>query len=269
MVAECTHRFCKSCIETSLRTHKNECPLCRLHIPSRRSLRLDPNFDKVIACLYPDIEGFESKEYKTLEMAQRQTSEAFRTATSRGIARQAQIARAQPPLAPAAQSSSTTTTTTTANGAAAARQAAMPKPTAAAAAAAAAGAALKPKSEKRPGRPPGSKNKRQETGRDEDCFFVLRRHPKDLRGTEKALTREYIRTSAKIRVQHLKQFLKAQYAHLNSVFPEAAFTLVFVGPNGAENPLNNNVTLQEIVDEFKHGDRDADLVLHYKLHPTA
>ena len=38
-VMECLHRFCAECIEKCLRMGKKECPSCRIHIPSRRSLR--------------------------------------------------------------------------------------------------------------------------------------------------------------------------------------------------------------------------------------
>lgn len=38
-VMECLHRFCAECIEKCLRIGKKECPSCRIHIPSRRSLR--------------------------------------------------------------------------------------------------------------------------------------------------------------------------------------------------------------------------------------
>ena len=38
-VMECLHRFCSECIEKCLRIGKKECPSCRIHIPSRRSLR--------------------------------------------------------------------------------------------------------------------------------------------------------------------------------------------------------------------------------------
>jgi len=37
----------------------NECPACRTHCASRRSLRDDPNYDSLIAALYPDIEKYE------------------------------------------------------------------------------------------------------------------------------------------------------------------------------------------------------------------
>lgn len=39
----------------------NECPACRTHCASRRSLRDDPNYDALIATLYPDIEKYEEE----------------------------------------------------------------------------------------------------------------------------------------------------------------------------------------------------------------
>ena len=39
IVMECLHRFCGECIQKCLRLGKKECPSCRIHIPSRRSLR--------------------------------------------------------------------------------------------------------------------------------------------------------------------------------------------------------------------------------------
>ncbi|KAK7257419.1 hypothetical protein RIF29_31392 [Crotalaria pallida] len=40
----------------------NECPACRRHCASRRSLRDDPNYDALIAALFPDIESYEEEE---------------------------------------------------------------------------------------------------------------------------------------------------------------------------------------------------------------
>ncbi|EFJ38128.1 hypothetical protein SELMODRAFT_8697, partial [Selaginella moellendorffii] len=51
-VMECLHRFCRECIDKSMRLGNNECPACRTHCASRRSLRDDPNFDSLIAALY-------------------------------------------------------------------------------------------------------------------------------------------------------------------------------------------------------------------------
>ncbi|BAT84327.1 hypothetical protein VIGAN_04166300, partial [Vigna angularis var. angularis] len=62
MVMECMHRFCKECIEKSFRLGNNECPACRTHCSSRRSLREDIVFDEVIAVVFPNIDEYEKKE---------------------------------------------------------------------------------------------------------------------------------------------------------------------------------------------------------------
>lgn len=51
IVMECMHRFCEGCIEKSLRMGRNECPVCRVYVPSRRSLAPDPNFDRIIVSI--------------------------------------------------------------------------------------------------------------------------------------------------------------------------------------------------------------------------
>ncbi|XP_015890726.2 putative E3 ubiquitin-protein ligase RING1a isoform X1 [Ziziphus jujuba] len=61
-VMECLHRFCRECIDKSMRLGNNECPACRTHCASRRSLRDDPNYDSLIAALYPDIDKYEEEE---------------------------------------------------------------------------------------------------------------------------------------------------------------------------------------------------------------
>ncbi|TYK13150.1 putative E3 ubiquitin-protein ligase RING1a [Cucumis melo var. makuwa] len=61
-VMECLHRFCRECIDKSMRLGNKECPACRTHCASRRSLRDDPNYDTLIAVLYPDIEKYEEEE---------------------------------------------------------------------------------------------------------------------------------------------------------------------------------------------------------------
>ncbi|KAJ7948335.1 E3 ubiquitin-protein ligase ring1a-like protein [Quillaja saponaria] len=61
-VMECLHRFCRECIDKSMRLGNNECPACRTHCASRRSLRDDPNYDALITALYPDIEKYEEQE---------------------------------------------------------------------------------------------------------------------------------------------------------------------------------------------------------------
>ena len=44
----------------------NECPACRTHCASRRSLRDDPNYDALISALYPDIDKYEEEVFKDL-----------------------------------------------------------------------------------------------------------------------------------------------------------------------------------------------------------
>ncbi|CAI0460998.1 unnamed protein product [Linum tenue] len=61
-VMECLHRFCRECIDKSMRFGNKECPACRTHCASRRSLRDDPNYDALIAALYPDIDKYEEEE---------------------------------------------------------------------------------------------------------------------------------------------------------------------------------------------------------------
>nr|KYP53367.1 E3 ubiquitin-protein ligase RING2 [Cajanus cajan] len=64
---ECLHRFCRECIDKSMRLGNNECPACRTHCASRRSLRDDPNYDALISALYPDIEKYEEEELEFRE----------------------------------------------------------------------------------------------------------------------------------------------------------------------------------------------------------
>lgn len=60
-VKECMHRFCQECINTALRLGQKECPSCRVHCPTRRSLREDLEFDALVAVLVPDISTMEKK----------------------------------------------------------------------------------------------------------------------------------------------------------------------------------------------------------------
>ena len=52
---ECRHRFCGDCIKESLRRCNNECPSCRVHIPTKRTMRKDTQFDKIVSVLSYDV----------------------------------------------------------------------------------------------------------------------------------------------------------------------------------------------------------------------
>lgn len=49
VVPDCLHRFCKECIETSLRKCKNECPQCRIFVSTRRGLRPDKKYEVFVS----------------------------------------------------------------------------------------------------------------------------------------------------------------------------------------------------------------------------
>ncbi|XP_010540459.1 PREDICTED: putative E3 ubiquitin-protein ligase RING1a [Tarenaya hassleriana] len=74
-VMECLHRFCRECIDKSMRLGNNECPACRTHCASRRSLRDDKNFDALIAYLYPDINKYEEEELAFSEVDKARSKE--------------------------------------------------------------------------------------------------------------------------------------------------------------------------------------------------
>lgn len=67
IVMECLHRFCGDCIQKSLRMGMKECPSCRVHIPSRRSLRPDRTYDTIMESMYGDIQRLEEREEKQIE----------------------------------------------------------------------------------------------------------------------------------------------------------------------------------------------------------
>ena len=55
----CLHKFCTRCIEDYNRIYKKECPSCRVKCVSRRSLRRDFNFDRIVRKIYPRLEEYE------------------------------------------------------------------------------------------------------------------------------------------------------------------------------------------------------------------
>ena len=61
-VVACLHRFCAKCIERSMRVNRSECPACRAHLPSRRFMREDPNFDRLMVLLYGDLDEDQARE---------------------------------------------------------------------------------------------------------------------------------------------------------------------------------------------------------------
>ncbi|KAL7544251.1 hypothetical protein ACHAWF_007631 [Thalassiosira exigua] len=91
IVKECLHRFCNECIEKCLRIGKKECPQCRIHIPSRRSLRPDSNFDSLINSIYGDVEKLEQYEEEEItKLNKKNINNAYAESRKRGILYQAE-----------------------------------------------------------------------------------------------------------------------------------------------------------------------------------
>ncbi len=93
VVMTCLHRFCEECIDKCLRMNNNECPACRAHVPSRRSLRYDRNFDKLIEAIFGDVEEADKAEMKKVKRinANKLRNNAYKIATQKGLQNQEKL----------------------------------------------------------------------------------------------------------------------------------------------------------------------------------
>ncbi|PIN07391.1 putative E3 ubiquitin ligase [Handroanthus impetiginosus] len=89
-VMECLHRFCRECIDKSMRLGNNECPACRTHCASRRSLRDDPNYDALIAALYPDIDKYEEEQELAFHEEEKARNKQIQASIAQTFRRQAE-----------------------------------------------------------------------------------------------------------------------------------------------------------------------------------
>lgn len=80
---ECLHRFCQECIITALRSGNKECPTCRKKLISKRSLRPDPNFDALIAKIYPNSQLESHEQQKMLASLTRKHMHALQQSNRR------------------------------------------------------------------------------------------------------------------------------------------------------------------------------------------
>ncbi|XP_045476323.1 E3 ubiquitin-protein ligase RING1 [Harmonia axyridis] len=88
---ECLHRFCSDCIITALRSGNKECPTCRKKLVSKRSLRPDPNFDLLIAKIYPSRDEYEAHQERVLaKLNKSHSSAALVNSINEGIKMQSQ-----------------------------------------------------------------------------------------------------------------------------------------------------------------------------------
>ncbi|KAL8507034.1 hypothetical protein ACS0TY_017784 [Phlomoides rotata] len=92
-VMECLHRFCRECIDKSMRLGNNECPACRTHCASRRSLRDDPNYDALIAALYPDFDKPEEEQELVFHEEERDRNNQIQGSIAQTLRRQMEAQR--------------------------------------------------------------------------------------------------------------------------------------------------------------------------------
>lgn len=228
IVMECLHRFCGECIQKCLRLGKKECPSCRIHIPSRRSLRPDPNFDNLIQNIYGDIEKLEEYEEKKIENLNKakNMNNAYSESRKRGIMQQA-IHRKKKLRESSSFSASVSSPTPNNSGDRSA---------------------------------PLSVTEPVEEIIAPLIDFVLRRHPQETLVDN--LKREYIRTSSSITIKHIKTFLSRKLEYE----PECHFQiLTVVGDEGLI--IDENLTMSEVHKDI-YNSSDKNIILHFRIVPN-
>ncbi|OQV17947.1 putative E3 ubiquitin-protein ligase RING2 [Hypsibius exemplaris] len=88
---ECLHRFCDECISQALRSGNKECPNCRAHLASMRSLRPDPIFDAIIGTIFPNRAELDRQQSQLLaQLAESSDRHAMLSSIEAGKRHQAQ-----------------------------------------------------------------------------------------------------------------------------------------------------------------------------------
>ena len=233
MTLECSHRFCKSCIEQSLRMNSHDCPSCRIKVTTRRSLRDDSRFDNLIKAIYGDLNNFEKREEKWNKSLKKESQER----EYKKIIEQAQERKRATSSSSTSNNNSLKTNTSNMH-------------------------------EENIESSPLRKKKKMSANvgalPHEDMLFVLRKHPLEV--LPSATKKEYIKASIRLTVGNMIQFIVSQYKAHNII--DASFfriQVVYHDHNGEEFALAETDSLSDIVERFKNGNRSLDLILHYKI----
>lgn len=243
IVMECLHRFCGGCIQKCLRVGKKECPSCRVHIPSRRSLRPDSNYDALMTKIFGDVEALESVEDKSIETYNRRNNmnNAYTTRRSRDMYEQEKNrkmkynknrdgSKERPPNPMDSDGGAGST-----------------------------------------GFSSGSRNRTESTNSPIENLqesklvnFILRPHPQVV-GIER-LHRECIRTSEDISMHHLKRFLAKKL--LSSRYQQEDLShsqfQILTTVAGRYVVLDDEIKLRDVRDEISDVKESAMLKLHYR-----
>jgi len=249
IVMECLHRFCGECIEKSIRVGKKECPSCRLHLPSRRSLRADPNFDALLVAMLGDVNALDEEEAKVTEAQNRELNfnNALTKSQQVGIQQQninRKKVKISTPRSVYNQPRNPQNYTVH-------RQPSQPNQYSRSTSAPTGGA-------KRPNTTAESTSakRRMEASQKNLISFVLRRHPKET-GVAR-LDREYIRTSGELKIIHLKKFLGIKLG-----FERFEEFQIIIMAEGKGVILDESLTLDNIRNSILDS-RSGEFVLHFK-----
>jgi len=233
-----------------------QCPSCRIHIPSKRSLRPDPAFDDLISSIYGDITKFEEVEQKAIETSnmKKLSDNSYSNSTANVMRIQREKRRSlEKSLSPSSSMSLTWPRRSGDNAGGGGRN-----------------SNLSTGKNKRPRKSSqGDEKESQSIKRTKATVtksppdemklisFVLRRHPQEQLVDK--LEREYIRTTSELKIYHLKKFLGLK---LN--IPEFhGFQIVLIN-QGRGIVLSEKLTLNTIRNTLL--DRDCDeFVLHFRF----
>lgn len=230
IVMECLHRFCSECIQKCLRVGRKECPSCRIHVPSRRSLRYDTNFDAVISKIYPNLDEYEENEEKMISdfNKARNLNNAFTQSCRQGMQNQLQHRRKKArPLEEARPGAKSAT--------------------------------AQAKAKRRATDSDSAPSKRHHHGEEPKNLvnFILRKHPTEERVED--LERQYLRTHEQLKVVHMKKYLTLKMKTADS--QSLLFEIVIINGEKAII-LDDQLTLKDVCQHFWDG--KSDVTLHFR-----
>ncbi|KAL3660243.1 hypothetical protein V7S43_014773 [Phytophthora oleae] len=283
VVMECLHRFCGECISTAIRQtpadggkSKSECPSCRIHIPSKRSLRPDTNFDALIKKIHPNLAEFERNEEQIIEQLNRSKhfNNAYTESARKGVLSQAAVrrnGRKKPERATSVSSSRSSSPGSGASPPLGEKRSlsgnTSPSDHAPSSATASEDEPARKKGKVAASKDPSSKQKKAITDR---VTFRVRLHGKEKPSAPK-LERTLFTTSAKLKICHLKRHLAAllkldNYDNLCVVLPTVNCSLSGLTAKArttsgvsirqdlkCDQELEDFVKLQDIYDQYGMG----------------
>ena len=240
VVRECMHRFCGSCIEKCLRVGKKECPSCRLHIPSRRSLRRDTNVNELLGKILGDVGRYREMENVAVEVSNRKLN------INNSVTRCIEEGKIR-------QSGGTKRKSSSISAIAAASSSSSSYPNASSRIA---GSASMSGVAGVGSRKVSSSSSSSSSAGGAVCGIMLRRHPKETR--VQRLDREYIRTSPKITVHHLQVFLSRKLGWGNS----EEFEILYLTGDEKVVKLDGSVSVEDVKNYM--GGR-GDVLFHFRI----